>query len=96
LIAKGINTTHSLLYSFVIAIANPIGPLLSMSFAERIERKWIVAGSATSMAIIGMIFSMQDDAALIVGLGVAMALASNCLQAIRPTGRVAAERPEIQ
>ncbi|OAF06295.1 MFS transporter [Bradyrhizobium neotropicale] len=79
LIAKGINVTHSLLYSFVIAIANPIGPLLSMTFAERIERKWIVVGSATSMAIIGLIFSRQEDAALIVALGVAMALASNCL-----------------
>ncbi|GLR89726.1 MFS transporter [Bradyrhizobium iriomotense] len=79
LIAKGINVTHSLLYSFVIAIANPIGPLLSMSFAERIERKWIVVGSASAMAVIGIIFSKQEDAALIVALGVAMALASNCL-----------------
>ncbi|MES5482422.1 MFS transporter [Bradyrhizobium sp. INPA03-11B] len=79
LIAKGINVTHSLLYSFVIAIANPIGPLLSMSFADRIERKWIVVASAAAMALLGLIFSQQEDAARIVVLGVAMALASNCL-----------------
>ncbi|WP_375784671.1 MFS transporter [Bradyrhizobium sp. Pha-3] len=79
LIAKGINVTQSLLYSFVIAIANPIGPMLSMSFAERIERKWIVVGSASAIAVIGIIFSRQEDAALIVALGAALALASNCL-----------------
>ncbi|KWV48443.1 MFS transporter [Bradyrhizobium macuxiense] len=79
LIAKGINITHSLLYSFVIAIANPIAPLLSMTFAERVERKWIVVGSAMSMAMIGIVFSKQVDAAVIVALGIAMAFASNCL-----------------
>jgi MFS transporter, putative metabolite:H+ symporter len=79
LIAKGINITHSLLYSSVIAIANPIGPLLSMTFAERIERKWIVVGSAASMAIIGIIFARQEEPLLILSLGVAMAFVSNCL-----------------
>ena len=29
LMAKGITITSSLLYSFVIAIANPVGPLLA-------------------------------------------------------------------
>ena len=40
LIAKGINITTSLEYSFIIAIANPVGPLLGMLVADRMERKW--------------------------------------------------------
>jgi MFS transporter, putative metabolite:H+ symporter len=36
----GINLSTSLLYSFIVAIANPFGPLLAMSFAEKIAQKW--------------------------------------------------------
>ena len=36
----GINLGASLLYSFIIAIANPFGPLLAMTFADKVERKW--------------------------------------------------------
>ncbi|HQU01589.1 MAG TPA: MFS transporter, partial [Acetobacteraceae bacterium] len=39
LIARGITITHSLEYSFIIAIANPVGPLLGTLFADRVERK---------------------------------------------------------
>ena len=42
LIAKGITITTSLLYSFVIAIANPVGPLLGTLIADKMERKWQV------------------------------------------------------
>src|SRR3954452_7488166 len=38
LIAKGINITTSLEYSFIIAVANPVGPLLGTLIADRIER----------------------------------------------------------
>ena len=40
LIAKGIRVTTSLEYAFIIAIANPVGPLLGYLIADRIERKW--------------------------------------------------------
>ena len=42
----GINLGTSLLYSFIIAIANPFGPLLAMSFADKFERKWQLVGAA--------------------------------------------------
>jgi putative MFS transporter len=35
---KGINLSSSLLCSLIIA--NPFGPLLASSFADRFERKW--------------------------------------------------------
>ena len=42
----GINLGTTLLYSFIIAIANPFGPLLAMSFADKFERKWQLVGAA--------------------------------------------------
>ena len=46
LISRGVHVTQSLQYAFIIAIANPIGPLAGMWFADRIERKWQICGCA--------------------------------------------------
>ena len=40
---------HSLEYAFIIAIANPFGPLLGTLFADRMERKWQIVGGAACM-----------------------------------------------
>src|SRR5580692_9639481 len=37
LIAKGIHVTTSLQYAFIIALVNPLGPLLGMTVADRVE-----------------------------------------------------------
>jgi len=79
LIANGVGVTHSLMYSFLIAIANPLGPLISLLFADRIERKYLIAGSATAFAIVGLVFSQQHYPALIIGLGILLTLAGNCM-----------------
>lgn len=76
---KGVNFTHSLLYSFVIAFASPLGPLIAMMFADKIERKWLVSGSALAIAIVGTVFSWQSQAAMLVVLGLLLSLASTCM-----------------
>ena len=48
LVEKGINVTKSLQYSFIIAFAYPLAPLLAATFADRFERKWIICGSAAA------------------------------------------------
>ena len=60
LIAKGITITTSLLYSFIIAIANPVGPLLGTLIADRMERKWQVCCGAIGIAVFGMLFANAD------------------------------------
>ena len=40
IISRGITTTASLRYSFIIAMASPFAPLLGITFADKIERKW--------------------------------------------------------
>jgi putative MFS transporter len=69
LIAKGIMITKTLEYTFIIALAFPLFALASVSFADRIERKWQVALSSLGMAVCGVIFSLQTLPAALIVLG---------------------------
>jgi putative MFS transporter len=79
LIAKGIHVTTSLQYAFIIALANPVGPLLAFAIADRIERKWqiVAAGIVTGIGI--LLFARQENAALVILFGAVVTLANNWL-----------------
>lgn len=76
LVEKGITVTKSLQYSFIIAFAYPIAPLLAASFADKLERKWIICGAALAIAVFGMAFSQFAEPAFLIACGV-MITASN-------------------
>jgi putative MFS transporter len=75
----GINLHASLLYSFIIAIANPFGPLLGMTFADKFERKWQVVGAAVCIGVFGMLFAYQNTMAMLILFGVLITLSNNVL-----------------
>ncbi len=75
----GINLGSSLLYSFIIAIASPFGPLLAMAFADRFERKWQLVGAACGVGVFGVLFSFQTTIALLIVFGVLITLCNNVL-----------------
>jgi putative MFS transporter len=75
----GINLSGSLLYSFIIAIASPFGPLIAMSFADRFERKWQLVGAACGVGVFGVLFSFQTTIALLIVFGVLITLCNNVL-----------------
>jgi putative MFS transporter len=77
LIAKGINITTSLEYSFIIAIANPIGPLLGMLVADRMERKWQICCAGLCIGAFIYLFAIQENAALVIVFGVLVTLSNN-------------------
>jgi putative MFS transporter len=79
LIAKGISVTTSLQYAFIIAIANPIGPLLCTMIAERIERKWQICLAALGIGVFGMLFARQSSPGLLILFGVLVTLSNNWL-----------------
>ena len=79
LIAKGITITTSLLYSFIIAIANPVGPLLGTLIADRMERKWQICCAAIGIGVFGMLFASASDAGLLIAFGVLVTLCNNWL-----------------
>lgn len=75
---KGFSIVHSLQYSFAIALAYPLAPLLFMRIADRFERKFQIVCAAAGIAIFGILFSFQTGSAALVGFGV-LVTASNCL-----------------
>ncbi|MGH7154469.1 MAG: MFS transporter [Acetobacteraceae bacterium] len=79
LIAKGIHVTQSLEYAFIIAIANPFGPLLGTLIADRMERKWQIVCAAIGIGVFGLIFAAQTGGAALIIMGVLITLANNWL-----------------
>lgn len=79
LISQGIETTKSLEYTFIIAIANPIGPLVGMWFADKFERKWQIAWAAIGIAVFGLLFSQQSTALGVIVFGILITLSNNWL-----------------
>ncbi len=75
----GIKISTSLQYALIIAIAQPFGPILAWGFADRIERKWQIVGSALSIAIFGMLFSLQQTVVLLIGFGILITLSQNLM-----------------
>lgn len=79
LIQHGITITHSLEYTFLIAIAAPFAPLLFFGLADKVERKVLVIISATAVAIFGLCFGEARSPAAVVGFGVLVTMANNIL-----------------
>jgi putative MFS transporter len=77
LIAAGVTTTNSLQYSFIIAIAAPVGPLLAMRIADKFERKWQIVAAALCIGVFGLLFSRQRDASLLIVFGVLLTCSNN-------------------
>jgi MFS transporter, putative metabolite:H+ symporter len=70
LVEKGITVTKSLQYSFIVAFAYPIAPLLAASFADRFERKWIISGACVAIIVFGILFSQLTGPVLLIICGV--------------------------
>jgi putative MFS transporter len=79
LISRGVHVTASLGYAFVIAIANPFGPLLGTFFADKIERKTQICGGLFVMGVVIVLFSQASAPPVLIALGVLFTLASNVM-----------------
>ncbi|QGZ59345.1 MFS transporter [Paraburkholderia acidiphila] len=79
LIGQGVTVTKSLLYAVVIAIALPCGPLLAMLVADRIERKWLIVGSAFAVVVFGLLFAQARAPLALISLGVLISLAGQTI-----------------
>jgi MFS transporter, putative metabolite:H+ symporter len=77
LISQGVEVTKSLTYTFIIAIAAPVGPLIGVFFADRFERKWQIAWAAVGIAIFGLLFALQTGAAGVIVCGLLITLCNN-------------------
>jgi putative MFS transporter len=79
LIKQGITITNSLLYSSIIAISAPIGPIIGLFIADKFERKTVIAVTAAAIVVFGLSFSQTSAGLLLIITGVALTLASNIM-----------------
>ncbi|MFI4935781.1 MAG: MFS transporter [Caulobacterales bacterium] len=77
--ARGAGFAKSLEYSFIIAIAYPIGPLIWSTIAERVERKWLIVAAASGTGVLGLIFAASSAPVALIALGVAINFSNNLL-----------------
>jgi MFS transporter, putative metabolite:H+ symporter len=79
LIAKGIHITQSLEYSTIINIAAVVFPLLIMSFADKIERKWHACLSCLAIGVLGICFANAESTWALIVLGACLAMSAQWL-----------------
>lgn len=77
--SEGITFVRSLEYTFIIAIANPFGPLAAMQLADRFERKWQIVWAAVGIGVFGLIFAQMRAPAGIIIFGILITLSNNWL-----------------
>ncbi|MFC7395201.1 MFS transporter [Scopulibacillus cellulosilyticus] len=77
LVSEGITLVHSLFYTFIMALANPFGPILGMLTSDRLERKWMIVVISIAIAVAGTIFSLTRIPSLIILMGIIITLLNN-------------------
>lgn len=79
LMHQGIALAASLEYSLVIACVMPLGPLLAMTFADRIERKWQIVVAAILVGGAGLVFAQVRQGGLIILCGCLVTLGATVM-----------------
>ena len=79
LVKQGITLTTSLLYSSIIAISAPVGPLIGLVIGDKFERKSVIVATAAAIVVCGLAFSQVSSGMLLIAMGVGLTLASNIM-----------------
>lgn len=79
LIKQGITVTSSLLYSSLIAIAAPLGPIIGLLIADRFERKHVIVCMAAVNIVCGLVFAQAASTVLLISMGICLTLAGNII-----------------
>jgi MFS transporter, putative metabolite:H+ symporter len=79
LVSQGIKVTTSLLFSSIIAVSAPVGPLIGLLIADKFERRTVIVISASAIVLFGLLFSQTSTAAFLIALGVGLTLANNIM-----------------
>jgi putative MFS transporter len=82
LVHEGFAIAHSLAFTAVITLLAPVGAMLGLFFAERIERKWQLVGTAIGIGVFGLLFSQARSDGLILLCGAGVSLCTNWLISI--------------
>jgi putative MFS transporter len=79
LTARGIEVTQGLKYAFLIAIAQPFGPLIGSLFADVVERRAQIVGGLACMGAAMAAFAYASSPPMLIALGTVFTLAANIM-----------------
>lgn len=82
LVRQGFPIAHSLALTTVMTLMAPVGAMLGMYFAEHLERKWQLVGTAVAIAVFGLMFSQARSDGTILLFGAMVSLCNAWLVAI--------------
>ena len=77
LASKGFSIVNSLTYVSAVYVGYPLGSALSIPLVERLDRRWLIVGSAVSMALLGLALGFASAPFAIVACGMSYTVASN-------------------
>ena len=77
LASKGFSIVNSLTYVSAVYLGYPLGSALSIPLVERLDRRWLIVGSAVLMAALGMALGLASAPFAIVAFGISYTIVSN-------------------
>jgi putative MFS transporter len=77
LAAKGYSIVTSLTFTSLTFIGYPVGSALSLPIVERVDRRWLIVGSAASMSVFGLAMGFASAPAVILAMGFLYTATSN-------------------
>ena len=77
LASKGYSIVTSLTFTSLTFIGYPVGSALSLPIIERVDRRWLIVGSAFLMSVFGLALGFASSPASIVAMGFLYTVASN-------------------
>ena len=77
LVSEGVTLIHSLLYTFVIALFNPLGPIIGMIMSDRWQRKWQIVVVSLAIGLSGILFAQMRVPLWIIVFGIVIMLLNN-------------------
>jgi putative MFS transporter len=76
LVQQGIPLVTSLGYTFLMAVASPIGPLFAVLWSDRLERKWTIVVLSAVIAAAGLVFLEARTPWQVIGCGAVITMLS--------------------
>ena len=77
LAAKGYSIVTSLTFTSLTFIGYPVGSALSLPIVERVDRRWLIVGSAALMSVFGLAMGFASAPAVILAMGFLYTTTSN-------------------
>jgi putative MFS transporter len=77
LAAKGYSIVTSLTFTSLTFIGYPVGSALSLPLVERVDRRWLIVGSAALMSVFGLALGYASAPAVVLTMGFSYTATSN-------------------